>query len=144
MTVLADVRRGIAYAVTEGTKTANRPEGVHCDAYLRDGSIFDPYAEVVRLEMDPRMVFSGAKNQYQLRLRFYWSITNELAAQEEMDELCDPGGESGIVAAIENDELWPSDVTVDYAQVTLVGEQVVVDRAGVPYFMVPFDIEVVW
>lgn len=144
MTTIADVRYGLATAVSEGTKTPNRPFGVHCDEYLQDLALNPPYAEIVRREMDPRYVFSGAKAQYQFTVRTYWPVTNERAAQVEMDELCDPLSTEGIVAAVEDETNWPSTVTVDYAQVVLVGEQVVVERAGVPYFMVPFDVEVVF
>jgi sporulation protein YlmC with PRC-barrel domain len=46
--------------------------------------------------------------------------------------------------AVQDDDNWPADVTVDYVEVTRVGEIVVVLREEVPYLMVEFDIEVVF
>jgi hypothetical protein len=49
-----------------------------------------------------------------------------------------------LTMAVQDTDNWPSDVTLDYVEVTRIGEIVAVIREEVPYLMVEFDIEVVF
>lgn len=111
MTTLDQVHEAIAGAVSTV---------LTCDPYESD-SLNVPCAQVVAPAYDPRLVFSGAKQVYPFKVRVYGSRTIPEATFEEMCKYRGPTGALSIVAAIQNEDLWPDDL-VDYAQVQLVGE----------------------
>ena len=134
MTTIAQVRQGLADAITAGT-------GLRGEAIVHD-SINAPCFEVVRKEMDPRMIFSGAKAQYQFTVRVFQGRTSVIAAQEAIDDLCEINGDGSLLQAVETSSNW--DITIDYAEVTRIGETGGAERGGIEYLMVEFDVEVVW
>lgn len=135
MATIAQVRTALASAVTDGT-------GLRAEPLVLD-SVNAPVAEVVRRPMDPRYIFSGTKANYALTVRVYWPRTAERTAQEGLDRLCEIQGPGSMVAAVEDGANWPDDL-VDYAQVVRVGAVLAVERGGVEYLVVDFDVEVVW
>jgi hypothetical protein len=140
---IADARRVIAYAIQNGLVSTSYPEGLRVDEYVRD-NFSPPCAEVHRREYDPRMVFSQAKAPYQFTVRVYAGRTHEQWSQVFLDDLCDINTETSLTMAVQDTDNWPSDVTLDYVEVTRIGEIVAVIREEVPYLMVEFDIEVVF
>jgi hypothetical protein len=77
-------------------------------------------------------------------VRVYAGRTHEQWAQVFLDDLSDINTETSLTMAVQDTDNWPSDVTLDYVEVTRIGEIVAVLREEVPYLMVEFDIEVVF
>ena len=137
MTTIAEVRDGMAYAITKGC-------GLRCLSYVAD-TIPAPCAVISREEMDPRMVFGKASAVYNFNVRVFVGRVAEKASQKKLDTLTEATGTGSLVAAVEDDTNWPSDVTVQYASVTRIG--VVPQTAAVAdetFLSVDFDIEVVF
>jgi hypothetical protein len=136
VTTIADVRIALADAVATIS-------GVTADPYQRD-TVTAPAAQVLRREMDPRLVLGASKQAYAFTVRLFVRRGAEDTAQAQLDEFCAMSGVSSVRAAIEDEDSWPSPAIVDYAQVVLVGETEVQDVAGVQYLTVDFEVEVVW
>ena len=137
MTTIADVRDGMAQAITAGC-------GLRCIAYVAD-SIPAPCAVISRDEMDPRMVLGKASAAYNFNVRVFVGRVAEKSAQQKLDALTEATGSGSLVAAVEDDTNWPSDVVVQYASVTRIG--VVPQTVAVAddtFLSVDFDIEVVF
>lgn len=135
MTVtIADVRDGLATAL-------ETIDGWRAGAYVGD-MINPPCFKVARPAFDPRMVFGGAKATHTFRVHAYTSRGATEANEKALDALCELSGSGCVIAAVQTGTNWP--ITVDYAQVTQVGEVGLAEIAGVEYLTVPFDIEVVW
>jgi len=134
MTTIAEVRGGLARAIYAGTNLRTDP--------LTLDSVNAPCAQVFRAEMDPRMIFSGAKAQYQFTVRVFMGRASEIAAQEAIDDLCEINGATSLLQAVETSDNW--DVTIDYAQVVRIGETGIANIGGVEYLMAEFDVEVVF
>jgi len=143
MTTISDVRRGIAYAIQNGLVSASYPQGLRVEEYVRD-TLTGPCAEVHRREFDPRLIFSEVKSEYQFVVRVYSPLTTDRWSQEFLDDLSEVNGQTSLIRAVQDGDNWPADVTIDYAQVTRVGEIVAVQREAEAYLMVEFDVEAVW
>ena len=134
MTTRKDVRVALASAVQTGA-------GVRAIGWIPD-SIPAPCATVGFREMDPRMVLSGAKSTYQMLVRL-WAPRNETrTAQDLLDDWCEPSGSLSVIEAIETGANWSQ--TIDYAQVTSIGELREQVRADDVYLTVDLEVEVVW
>lgn len=136
MTTVADVRDGMAQAITNGC-------GLRVVPYVTD-SVPAPCAVISRSEMDPRMVFAKASAAYQFNVRVYVGRIAEKASQKKLDELAEATGTGSLVVAVEDGDNW-TDGLVDYASVTRIGEipqvALIADEA---YLTTDFDIEVVF
>ena len=129
--------RRLAQAITAGC-------GLRCIAYVAD-SIPAPCAVISRDEMDPRMVLGKASAAYNFNVRVFVGRVAEKSAQQKLDALTEATGSGSLVAAVEDDTNWPSDVVVQYASVTRIG--VVPQTVAVAddtFLSVDFDIEVVF
>ena len=135
MTTIAQARLGLATAIQVGTGLRTEP--------LTLDSVNAPCAQVFRAEMDPRMVFSGSKAQFNFRVRVFMGRASEIAAQEAIDDLCELSGATSLAAAVADGDNW-TDGLVDYAQVVRIGETGVANIGGIEYLMAEFDVEVVW
>lgn len=134
MTTTATVRDALATAITTGSGLAASP-------YQLD-SVVPPCAHVFRREMDPRMIFTGAKSTYEFGVRIFTGRFDEVEAQRLLDELVETSGERSVVAAIQDGDNWTA--TIDYAQVVLIGEPVGRTLADETFMTVDLDVEVVW
>jgi hypothetical protein len=136
MTVtLAQVHEGLAAAV----RTV-----LPCDAFESD-KLNVPCAQVVAPAYDPRLVFSGAKQVYPFKVRVYGSRTVPEATYEAMCEYRAAHGTKSLVLAIADGDNWT--VSVDYAQVVLVGEFLTAEipaGSGAWYLAFELDVEVVF
>jgi len=135
MTVtIADVRDGLA-------RVLETIDGWRAGPYLGD-QVNPPCFKIARPAFDPRMVFGGSKASHTFRVHAYASRGATDTHERLLDELCELSGTGSVIAAVQDGTNWP--VTVDYAQVTQVGEVGISEIAGVEYLVVNFDIEVVW
>ena len=136
MTTIADVRDGMAQAITNGC-------GLRCVPYVTD-SIPAPCAVISRQEMDPRMVFGKANAAYQFNVRVFVGRVAEKASQQKLDTLTEPSGSGSLVAAVEDEANWTANL-VHYASVTRIGlVPQTVAVADETFLSVDFDIEVVF
>lgn len=132
MTTIADIRNALAAAV-EST-------GLSCDPYVRM-QVNAPQAMVNRMAMSPQMVLGGSKSQYAFRVTLYVNLTQEIEAQQALDNYCMLSSDTSIVDAIEGYN-WSG--IADYGEVTQVGETTVQDVGGVSYLTVDFDLIIVF
>lgn len=138
MTTIADVRGQMA------TILGSNVTGMHGGfAYLADTLVNLPAAHVARPGYDPRLVFGGTKQAYKFQVFVYAPRTLDRQVQILLDTFAEPSGATSVTAALQNDANWGS-VTVHYAEVTFIGPIKETEIAGVPYFVVAFDVEVVW
>jgi hypothetical protein len=134
MPTVAQVRDELADVITTGA-------GLRAAALVQD-TMVAPIAVVTRRPFDPRMIFSQAKAAYQFTVTIYVDRTDERAAQRALDTYCELSGTGSVTAAIQNGANWS--VTVDYAQVTQIGEVQAVIIGESNYLAVPLDVEVVF
>ena len=135
MTTIAQVRDSLAKAVAT--------TGLRCDPYASD-NYAAPCAQVVRNPMVPHMTLgavSDTKHAYQFQVLVFVNRESEVAGQKLLDKWCDLSGDSSVVAAIENGNLWIA--TVDYARVTRIGQTLEYPRQPA-LLVVAFDVEVCW
>lgn len=107
-----------------------------------DDTINPPQAQVYTREYDPRMVFGNNKRTFMLGVRVFVRRTDPRSAQRALREFMEPTGSTSVTATIENEALWP--VTVDYAEVTSIGQPFEVETPAEIYWAVDFDVDVVW
>lgn len=107
-----------------------------------DDTIMPPQAQVFTREFDPRMVFGNSKRTFLLGVRVFVRRTDARSAQKSLRALMEPTGPTSITATIENEDLWS--VTIDYAEVTSVGQPFEVETPTEIYWAVDFDVDVVW
>lgn len=135
MTTIAEVRDGLAHAIsTTGLRTM---------AYM-SSSIPHPCCHVRPDGYDPRMVLGRAKAEYTFTATVFVGPAAERSAQKRCDLIREAWGNESIVQAVEDATNWPSDVELDYAAVTFVGEPTEVVIAEEKLMIVEFDIEVVF
>ena len=136
MTTIADVRQNLSDIV-------DTIDGWHGSRYVGD-SFTRNVVKVFRPEFDPRFVFNGAKQQLSFRCVAYAPRVDSGASEESLDALAELSGSGSLIEAIQDSTKWT--VTVDYAQVVLVGETGAVSPGsdGVEYLYCSFDVEVVW
>ncbi len=138
MTTIADVREQMALIARTNVEGLNGGF-----AYLADALVNLPAAHIARPAYDPRLVFSEVKQQYQFQWVVYVPRTLDQQGQKLLDEFAEPSGTTSIVEALQTSDNWGS-VTVDYASVTNVSATQETEIAGVPYFVLVVDVEVVW
>jgi hypothetical protein len=111
--------------------------------YVGD-QINPPQFVVTRQEFDPRLVLQGSKAQHTFRVIAYMPRVTPVESEAALDALAEPTGNGSLIETVQTSTNWT--VTVDYAQVTQVGEvsavQFGTDTAE--YLACPFTIEVVW
>jgi len=107
-----------------------------------DDTINPPQAHVFTREYDPRMVLGNSKRTFLLGIRMFVRRTDPRSAQRAIRAFMEPTGSTSITATIENEDLWA--VTVDYAEVTSIGQPFEVETPTETYMAVDFDIDVVW
>ena len=127
-------RTDLADVITTGT-------GLRAAPLVQD-TMVAPIAVVSRRPFDPRMVLSQAKAAYQFTVTIYADRTDERAAQRKLDAYCELSGATSVLAAIQNGSLWTK--TVDYAQVTQIGDVQAVIIGESNYLAVELQVEVVF
>ena len=135
MTTIAEVRSGLAAACVTVS-------GVAASAYPTD-QIVTHTVYVHRLPFDPRLIFTGSKAEHDFRLTVFANRAAETSSATWLEALAELSGSGSLIAAVQTSANWGS-VSVDYAQVVNVGEVQVAEVAGVAYFVVSFDVKVVW
>ena len=91
---------------------------------------------------DAKYDWADAKTVYVFRVRLFVSRQSEIDSQRTIDAYCSPTGVQSLKGAIEDGNNWGA--TIDYAQVTRIGDTGVTEIGGSIYLSVEFDIEVVW
>ena len=134
MPTVAQVRDELADVITTGA-------GLRATPLVQD-TLIAPIAVVSRRPFDPRMVLQQAKAAYQFTVTIYVDRTDERAAQRALDTYCELSGTGSVIAAIQTGSNWS--VTVDYAQVTQIGDVVPVVAGESNYLIVQLDVEVVF
>ncbi len=137
MLSVTEVRDALAAAISDGC-------GLRAEALwpAGDKAIASPLAVVTRRAFDPRLVFSDRKAVYLFTVTVYADRASERSAQKLLDGYCELAGTGSVRAAIEDGDNWS--VTVDYAEVTQIGEVGAVSINEADYLAVPFDVEVCW
>jgi hypothetical protein len=134
MTTLAEVRQNLA-------EICDTLEGWSGSPYVGD-TVTAGIIKVFRQPYDPRYVFGSAKTPIGFRCVAYAKRIDGAASEEALDALCEQTGDGSLLAAVALSTNWS--VTIDYAQVTEVGEvQVAQWGDGTEYLICPFDVEVV-
>lgn len=111
-------------------------------AYVGD-SLTAGIIKVTRPEFDPRNVFGGGKMMLTFRCVAYAKRIDSAFSEEALDALAELTGAGSFIAAVSNSSNWS--ITVDYAQVTNVGEVSAASSGdGAEFLACPFDVEVVW
>jgi hypothetical protein len=116
-------------------------DGLRALAYV-DDQINPPQAHVTTREFDPRMILGDSKREFQLGVRVFVRRTDPRTAQKQLRGFMEPSGTGSVRAAIEDEDNW--NVTVDYAEVTNIGEPFEAETANDVYWAVDFDVDVVW
>ena len=134
-TTIADVRAALATAV-------NTVSGVTAFGYEAD-TIKTPGFYIGRKSFTPDLVLGGTKQSYGFTGFLFTQRTLERHAQIRLDQFCDMTGSLSIRTALENDANYTTNL-VHYVKVNDVSAMSEASVAGVVYFVVQFDIEVVW
>ena len=118
--------------------------GLRAKGYV-DDITNPPEAQVYTREYDPRMVFSGSKRTFMLGVRVFVKRTDIRSAQKTLREFMEPSGATSVTAKIEDETAW-SGATVDYAEVTNIGQpfEYLPDGGTSVYWCVDFDVDVCW
>lgn len=108
-----------------------------------DDQINPPQAQVYTRDFDPRMTLGGSDTRrVPLGIRIFVRRTNPRTAQLELRSYMEQTGSLSVREAIENSDNW--DVTVDYAEVTNIGQPFEYESTTEVYWAVDFDVDVVW
>ena len=136
MTTFADVRDNLATICSGIT-------GWTGSGYVGD-SVNANVIKVTSPAFDPRMVLSGGKCRHTFRAIAYAPRTAGEYSEQALDVLRDVTGTGSLLVAVQNGSNWT--VTVDYAQVTEIGEVQLTTfgQDTTEYLTCPFLIEVVW
>lgn len=102
-----------------------------------------PCAQVAVEEFDPRYVFTQASATYQFEVIVYASTVSDRAADKLLQGFRALSGASSVTAAIQTSANWGS-VDIDYAQVTLIGRTRVELVGAEEYWVLRFNVEVVF
>lgn len=135
MTVaIADVRSAL--------QTAIATTGIRTYAYIQD-VLNVPCAHVAASEFDPRLVMGTTKAVYPFTIHVYVSRAATVEQNQKLlDTYRDVTGTASIALAVKTSSAWTA--TVDYADVTRVGEVQAVEYGGAPYLTFEIDVEVCW
>lgn len=142
MTTLADVRANLK-TILETIIVSGTTSTWIATGYVGD-QVNPPQFVVTRSSFDPRLVLNGTKAQHEFNVIAYMPRATPVESEAALDALAEPTGTASLIAAVQLSSNWS--VTVDYAQVTQVGE-VGVTQFGTDaaeYLACPFKIEVMW
>ena len=134
MSSINDVCEALAEAV-------GQIPGLRAVGYI-DDQINPPQAQVYTREYDPRMVLGNSKRAYMLGVRVFVRRTNPRSAQLALRDYMESSGSTSIPAAIEDESNWSA--TVDYAEVTSIGQPFEVETAAEVFWAVDFDVDVIY
>ena len=115
--------------------------GLRTLSYI-DNQANPPQAQVYTRAFDPRMTFGDTKRMYLLGVRVIVRAADARTAQQSLRLFCEPSGSTSVRAAIENETYWPE--TVDYAEVTEIGQPFELETASEIYWAVDIDVDVTW
>jgi len=101
-----------------------------------------PQAHVYTRAYDPRLVFGDSKSMYLLGVRVFVRATNERSAQKSLRSYMEPSGATSVRAQIEDSDNWAP--TVDYVEVTEIGQPFELDVGSETYWAVDFDVDILW
>jgi len=131
---LATVRAGLA-AACEGA-------GLNCTGYVTD-DISTPAAVIAIQPFQYQLVFSSTRAPITYKISVYVERTDEVGAQEQLDEWIDPASSTSLKALLEAAAV-ATDAGVDYVWVRGVDTPVQqVQFGSVTYLSVDFTVEVV-
>lgn len=133
MTTIKQVRDAMATAV--------ETTGLSCKAHTVN-HVDPPVAMIETRPFDPRLNMSQSKWVVPFVVRVFAASLSEMEEAQRFDEYRELSGSTSVLAAIQTSGNWG--ITVDYAQVTQIGEPQWVDVGGIPYQAVDFDVEVCW
>ena len=130
-----DVCDALALAITTGT-------GLRALGYI-DEQVNPPMVMVYTMPFDPRLTTGGSpERSVQMGARVFVRAINARSAQADLRGYMEQSGSGSIRAAIEDDTNWS--VTVDYAEVTQIGQPFEYETANEMYWAVDFSVDVVW
>lgn len=133
-TSIADVRAAL--------QTVIATTGIRTYAYIQD-SLNVPCAHVASSEFDPRLVMGSTKAVYPFTVHVYVSRAAAVEQNQQLlDTYRDVTGSASIALAIKTSSSWTA--TVDYADVTRIGEVQAIDYGGSPYLTFEIDVDVCW
>jgi hypothetical protein len=104
-------------------------------------------AHVFTREFDPRMVFTTTPITYQLGVRLFVRRSPLRSAQKTLRGFMEPTGSTSVLAAIEDEANWPTDV--HFVEVTSIGQPFEYQTSGEhgaseTFLAVDYDVTVVW
>jgi hypothetical protein len=128
--------------VCEGlADAAQAVAGLRALPYI-SANVTAPQAQVYTRPYDPRLVFGDSKSLYQLGLRVMVKASNERTAQRSLRSYMEPSGSTSVRAAIEDSTNW--EPTVDYVEVTEVGQPFELEVGSELYWATDFDVDITW
>ena len=115
--------------------------GLRAKPYI-DDQINPNEAHVYNRAFDPRMTLGGSPiRPVALGLRVFVQRQNTRAAQAELREYMEQTGDKSILAAVEDEDHWPTGT--NYVEVTQIGQPFEVTLPNSAYLAVDFDIDVI-
>lgn len=128
--------------VCEGLATAAAAvSGLRTLPYV-SSQVTPPQAQVFTRPYDPRLVFGDSKSTYLLGVRVIVKAANERTAQRSLRSFMEPTGPTSVRAAVEDEDNW--EPTVDYVEVTEIGQPFELDVGSEIYWAVDIDVDVTW
>lgn len=116
--------------------------GLRAKGYA-DDTINPPEAQVYTREFDPRLTLGGSpKRVFQLGVRVFVKRTNPRSGQKSLRGFMEPTGAASVLAKINDGDSWS--VTIDYAEVTNVGQPFEFLTENEAFWAVDFDVDVTW
>lgn len=101
-----------------------------------------PVVKISRPPFDPRTVFSSAKQEATFRAVAYVAAGTGESGERQLEALAELTGAGSLTATVQNGSNWS--ISIDYAQVVLIGQVIPEIDSGVGSSVLAFDIKVVW
>lgn len=105
-------------------------------------AINPPVVKISRPPFDPRTVFSAAKQRAVFRATAYVAAGTGESGERQLEALAELTGSGSLTATVQTGSNWS--VSIDYAQVIMIGQIIPEIDSGVGSSVLAFDIEVVW
>ena len=132
MSSLAAMRRALADACAS--------VGLNATGYITD-DINTPAAVIARTQVDYDQTLGRGSDQFGFTIRVYVDRTDEIAGQQLLDMLVEPGTSSTLKTAIETQSVFDA-AGVHFFRVRTASEVQVTQLGQIGYLTVEFDLEV--
>ena len=132
MSSLAAMRRALADACSS--------VGLNATGYITD-DINTPAAVIARTQVDYDQTLGRGSDQFGFTIRVYVDRTDEIAGQQLLDMLVEPGTASTLKTAIETQSVFDA-AGVHFFRVRTASEVQVTQLGQIGYLTVEFDLEV--